>query len=410
MTGYRRMTEYAMPRLIVRIAVAVLLLPQLAPASQTFDTLDEARLLRSLESYKGTPYLYGGTSRSGIYCSGLVLAVYRDQGVTLPRTSRQQSRVGDPIDKSNLQVGDLVFFNTSGRGISHVGIVTGEDAFVHGSTSRGVVEDKLSGAYWRRRFVSARRVATPTTYTVAGDQVGAGAEDKIALLDRYPFAKYELVNIPTIHLAAERSVSLQLRTNIAGDLIVHPQVSLWNRLQLAAYQRFDKMLGEGRPGMTWPDLLVKVRINNQWGHLPGFAVGYDTRQLRYVRETEFVGDTLINTRSRGLFLVGTGTVMYGLGQLVGRTDVHAGGSMHAFRGFDWRDDLSCFVGIDQELLGRVTAMAEIDNIFGEGGWHLDFGARLSITDNTVIEYSAAFVGKNHTKVDKVLKLSFAIPY
>ncbi len=399
-----------MARSILALILAIFALHEATHAAQTFDRLDESRLMNSLESYKGTPYLYGGTSRSGIDCSGLVLVVYREQGVTLPRTSRLQARVGQAVDAGQLRVGDLIFFNTSGRGISHVGIATGPDTFVHGSTSRGVVEDRLSKDYWRSRYITARRVATPSTYLVSGDRVGAAAGDRVAAIEAYPFTTYELVNVPTIHVGAPRSVSVQFRTNMAGDVIVHPQASLWNRVQVAAYQRFEKMLGGDSPDLRWPDVLVKLRINNQWGRLPGFAVGYDTRRLRLVHETGLVGDSLVQTRKRGLFLVGSGSLYNGQGMFIGRTSLHVGGSMHAVRGFAWRSDLSAFAGMDQQLFRRVTLMGEIDNAFGEGGWHVDFGARLTITDNAVIEYSATFVGKSKTQIDKILKFTFKIPY
>ena len=397
-------------RLIIKTLIVLLVVPHAAHAAQAFTQLDEARLLDSLRSYRGTPYLYGGTSRAGIDCSGLVLAVYREQGLTLPRTARQQYRVGEPVDRRSLRVGDLVFFNTKGPGVSHVGIVSGPSTFVHGSTSKGVVTDRLSSDYWRKRHIGSRRVASPSTFVVSGDRVGAAAGDRMALVSRYPFATYELVNIPTIHVTPSRSLSLQFRTNVAGDVILHPQISFWNRVQLAGYQRVGKLLGAGTPNLSWPDGLAKVRISNPWGHLPGFAVGYDTRRLRFVRETDFVGDTLITTRRRGLFLVGTGTLRHTQSWLIGRTYVHGGGSVHAFRGFEWRDDMSLFAGVEQQLLRRVILMGEIDNVRGSGGWHANLGARISITDDAVVEYSLVFVGKADTKIDKVLKFSFNLPY
>ncbi len=378
-------------------------------AAQAFVELDEKRLQRSLDTYYGAPYLYGGTSRGGIDCSGLVVAVYRDQGVELPRTTHEQFRVGESVPRDRLALGDLVFFNTTGRGASHVGIVNGPGTFLHASTADGVVRASLSDPYWTSRYLGARRVASPSTYLVSGERVGAAASDRVAIADRYPFIDYELIDIPTNRVGEARSASLQFRTNVAGDVVLHPQVSLWERVQVAGYLRVGNVLGGGAPSLSWPDGLVKMRINDQTGHVPGFAVGLDSRQLRIVKDTIY-GDSLTTTRRRGLFLVGSGTLLYHHGFWIGRTRSHAGASLHTIRDVSLRDDVSFFAGIDQQLMRRVTLMGELDNVLGRGGWHANLGARISITDAAVVEYSLTFLGKRDTKLDKVLKFSFNVQY
>ena len=237
--------------------------------------LDESKLRQTLSSYMGTPYRYGGSSRSGIDCSGLAVAVYREQGLHLPRTTSEQYRIGESVPRERLQVGDLVFFNTKGRGASHVGIMVGPDRFVHASTSQGVREDELTSTYWSPRFVGGRRVASTATYIVSGDRVGAAASDRVVLPSAYPFFDYELISIPTNQVSTPRTMSIQFRTNVAGDMVLHPQISLWQRLQIAGYQRIGGLLGSGTPSLDWPDVQVKIRFNDQWRHIPGFAVGYD---------------------------------------------------------------------------------------------------------------------------------------
>lgn len=108
----------------------------------------------------GSTYVYGDTGKSGYDCSGLVYAVYKNQlGINLPRSSSEQSNYGTQISKDSLQKGDLIFFNTSGSGVSHVGIYMGNDEFVHASSGKGeVMVSKLTEKYYQTRYVNATRV------------------------------------------------------------------------------------------------------------------------------------------------------------------------------------------------------------------------------------------------------------
>ncbi|MCP2013769.1 cell wall-associated NlpC family hydrolase [Deinococcus sp. HSC-46F16] len=115
----------------------------------------------------GVPYVYGGTSRSGLDCSGFVLQVFAPLGVELPRTSAAQARVGQPVEVADLQAGDLVFFDTVGRGeVTHVGIYLGENQFVNANSYRKqVAVDRLQGdPYWGPKLLGARRVLPPVMY------------------------------------------------------------------------------------------------------------------------------------------------------------------------------------------------------------------------------------------------------
>lgn len=114
-------------------------------------------LLAQHEHWLGTPYRLGGTSRRGIDCSALVQRVFAESfRLTLPRTTRQQVRRGEPVDRDALRPGDLVFFRPPGP-YHHVGIYVGEGRFLHASTSRGVKLSALDNAYWRRHYWQARR-------------------------------------------------------------------------------------------------------------------------------------------------------------------------------------------------------------------------------------------------------------
>jgi cell wall-associated NlpC family hydrolase len=110
----------------------------------------------------GVNYKYGGSSPdSGFDCSGLVSHVFQEViGLTLPRDSQAMSRVGEKVDKTELQPGDLVFFNTLRRPFSHVGIYIGEERFVHApSRGRDVEVSNLHSRYWNKRYNGARRVS-----------------------------------------------------------------------------------------------------------------------------------------------------------------------------------------------------------------------------------------------------------
>ena len=119
-----------------------------------------AGLNDQLQSWRGTPYRYGGMSRSGVDCSGFVLMTMRDKfDLHLPRETRQQSKIGTEIDKDELLPGDLVFFKTgSGESGLHVGIYDTNNQFIHASTSRGVMRSSLDNVYWRKNFWQARRI------------------------------------------------------------------------------------------------------------------------------------------------------------------------------------------------------------------------------------------------------------
>lgn len=110
--------------------------------------------------YLGTPYVWSGSSLTGgSDCSGFVMAVYSLFGVSLPHRSRDQASYGKPVDYSELQPGDLVFFHTTRSGISHVGIYIGNGDFVHSSSHHGgVTVSPMDSGYYRQRFVCARRV------------------------------------------------------------------------------------------------------------------------------------------------------------------------------------------------------------------------------------------------------------
>lgn len=132
--------------------------------SETISSFSEAaapELALQAISLVGTRYKYGGDApETGLDCSGLVRYVFKAaQGMDLPRTSEQMSKLGRHIAPEELQPGDLVFYNTLKRAFSHVGIYLGDDKFIHAPSSGGQVRiDDMRRAYWKRRFNGARRL------------------------------------------------------------------------------------------------------------------------------------------------------------------------------------------------------------------------------------------------------------
>lgn len=152
-------------------------LPSMASANSSTSLINSAR------TYLGVKYTYGGTTSSGFDCSGYTQRAFQDVGITIPRTTSQQYATGTPVAKDNLKTGDLVFFNTDGKGASHVGIYVGSSRFIHASTSQGVMISSINDPYyWGSRYLGARRVtdfteastvaaeiATPSLYPTRAD-------------------------------------------------------------------------------------------------------------------------------------------------------------------------------------------------------------------------------------------------
>jgi peptidoglycan endopeptidase LytE len=118
-------------------------------------------LARVAMGFLGAPYRLGGSSVKGLDCSAFVKKIYAFFDINLPRTAREQARVGKRISRNELEVGDLVFFNTR-RAFGHVGVYIGNNEFVHASSgrARSVKVDTLDKPYYNKRFVKAVRLKT----------------------------------------------------------------------------------------------------------------------------------------------------------------------------------------------------------------------------------------------------------
>ncbi len=137
-------------------------LEELRREEMTDDTppgISRDRVLLNIISFLGVPYHYGGMSKEGIDCSGFTALIFSSAADrTLPRSTREQFQVGTRVPRNSLRFADLVFFNTTGRAPSHVGIYLENNLFAHASLSDGVTLSSLESTYYRKRFVGARRV------------------------------------------------------------------------------------------------------------------------------------------------------------------------------------------------------------------------------------------------------------
>lgn len=142
----------------------------------------DTRLRAAADRWEGVPHKWGGSSRRGVDCSGLVQSVFENEfRLSLPRTTEEQVRLGRRVRRPTLQAGDLVFFR-HGRKKYHVGIYLSSGEFLHASSSSGVTVSPIDRSYWSERWWQARRiltvrgdstrVASDSTRDTAGSTVG----------------------------------------------------------------------------------------------------------------------------------------------------------------------------------------------------------------------------------------------
>ncbi len=156
-------------RKVAVLSIFVLLITNFSLFAQSADTsaLDKRnKFIETAKQFLGVPYVYGGTSRSGIDCSGLVFLAGKGIGLSLPRTASQICDFSRKIEDSERQAGDLLFFSDNGSKVTHVSIYLGDGKMIHAASSgpkTGVIISEVTESYWKRTYYCAGRIIDPVT-------------------------------------------------------------------------------------------------------------------------------------------------------------------------------------------------------------------------------------------------------
>lgn len=161
-TSDNKTNSYLSIRLILPVAIVLFSGCSSVPekAAQIKPLAHQSPVVIYALSLQGVPYRYGKDSpEEGFDCSGFVKHVYEKQGIKLPRTVKDMALYLPQIPKNDVHSGDLVFFNTNGNSLSHVGIYVNNDKFVHAPSQRTgrVLVSSLKNQYWHKHYIGARR-------------------------------------------------------------------------------------------------------------------------------------------------------------------------------------------------------------------------------------------------------------
>lgn len=188
-----------MKKRIIQMIIAVLLI-SVAPFMTTQASAATGNeIVNYAKPLLGVRYQYGGTTPSGFDCSGFTSYVYKKAGITLPRTSTAQYGEGTAVSKSNLQAGDLVFFNNLGPGVTHVGIYIGNSQFIS-AESKGIEISSINDPYyWGKYYVGAKRIISATAQVASA-----------------PVTNGQFNDVATSHPAYEAIKSLNVEGIVSG--------------------------------------------------------------------------------------------------------------------------------------------------------------------------------------------------
>lgn len=196
-----------MKKRIIQIIIAVLLISVAPFMTNQASAASGNDIVNYSKQFLGIKYLYGGTTTSGFDCSGYTQYVYKNAGITLSRTAATQYREGVSVSKSNLQAGDLVFFNNLGY-TSHVGIYVGNNQFISATSSKGIAIVSINDPYyWGKYYIGAKRIISSSV-----TQVSAPAPKTVSA----PVTNGIFRDVSTSHAAYEAIKSLNVKGIING--------------------------------------------------------------------------------------------------------------------------------------------------------------------------------------------------
>ncbi|NQV15627.1 C40 family peptidase [bacterium] len=374
---------------------------------------------KSFDKYLGTPYKWGGTEPGrGVDCSGFTSGVYRDQGIIIPRTSRMQYSVGDEVSRDQLQYGDLLFYDTLGKGVSHVGVYTKGNQMIHASSTQGVTEVPINSDYWMKRYIGARRL---TGSDLRSGEIGG----EFHLLPKaYPFRVRRLIDIPTADVIENRFIGLDIQNDAEGNLRVASSVSLWNHWEFGLEFQVNQFLGHDVDafGLELPFVNTKFRIWEQKGkYIPSLAVGMESNSRNWTVTTDSADVETVENRwspPRNAYVVASykydrfKKLHLGRGRLSGgfaQTDLFAYHDTSA--SYDGAEDAFLFFGVEQQITRRLMATMELDHLFlKDVKATMNVGINFALNNASSIAYTWRNVGADERSLERAMQFSYILEY
>ena len=255
-------------------------------------------LISAAESYLGTPYRYGGLDRRGLDCSGLVYLSFKDAfNISIPRTAESLYAWTEKIPAAEMRAGDLVFFITTGPGISHVGIYMGNGRFIHAPSEgsiTGVSYSQLDESYWRRTFAGAGR-ALPWNEDSYFDETLPFKDEG----SRHSLARTGQISSGTQRESAQ---SWKRSTGLFAGLGMG--LSFGSFIGESFFRGFALQAKIGYKGLFSPSIQTSLELRPEWDRLLGiyrlpiaFSAGTDVFQI-FGGPVLTIGEPEISSQSR----------------------------------------------------------------------------------------------------------------